>query len=63
MPEYRIYLLDHDGKIARSFELEVGDDPSALEHADAIRRADTVEIWEHTRLVARLGTPGAKGSA
>ncbi len=58
MPEYRIYLLDHDGRIARSFALEVGDDPTALEKAEAIREADTVEIWDRARLVARLGTPG-----
>ena len=58
MPEYRIYIIDGCGKVARSFEFEGHDDLAALDKANAIRRAEAAEIWERMRLVARLDTHG-----
>jgi hypothetical protein len=63
MPEYRIYLLHPDGKIAEAIEFVGQDDLAARHKANALREARAAEIWARTRLVARIAPDAQTGRA
>jgi hypothetical protein len=55
MRAYRIFLLGQDGHIKQPPEIiECPDDKAAIEKAKQLLDGRTVEIWESSRLVARL---------
>ena len=61
MPEYKLYRLDRNGRIASRVEFEAADDRQAIVEARA-RVADTAsELWCDTRKVATL--PAAEDRA
>ena len=54
MPEYRAYLIDHDGHI-KSFEpLVCADDVAAITTAKRLVDGHDVEVWQGARIVTRL---------
>lgn len=58
MHEYKIYLLDGHNHILSARGFEGPDDLSALDKASTFTHADVVEIWQRTRLVARIAKGG-----
>ena len=61
MHQYRIYLIDNDDHFASEVEFEGPDDLSALDKANLLRQSQAAEIWEFTRLVARITSQGEAG--
>jgi hypothetical protein len=52
---YRIFLLGQDGHIKQPPEIvECPDDQTAIERAKQLLDGKVIEIWEGSRLVARL---------
>ena len=60
MPEYRAYLIGHDGLIVNRADMICEDDDAAKERAQlAASAGQTVELWQGTRLVATFpNSPG-----
>jgi hypothetical protein len=58
---YRLYCLDGVGKVASAEWIEAEDDESALEAADRVHGGRACELWQNSRLVARLGGSGQSG--
>ena len=54
MPDYRIYLMDGNGKIACAFDFEAHDDLCAFDKANAIRGMGVAEVWQRPRMVAHI---------
>ena len=60
MKSYRIYCLNSGGQIARALDVQCQDDLAALAEGEKSCTENDVEVWEGTRLVARVkkgGTP------
>jgi len=54
MPEYRAYIIDHDGHI-KSFEpLVCADDVAAIANAKRLVDGHDVEVWQGARKVTTL---------
>jgi hypothetical protein len=51
---YRAYILDKDGRIAKTVELVCEDDHVAIEKAEQLVDGRDVELWERARRVARF---------
>ena len=59
MPDYRLYCLDGDGHIGLADWIDASDDNQAIARAHELRPdAYRCEIWQKTRLVARLDRRG-----
>ena len=54
MPDYCIYFLGRDNRIKQAQPFRCKDDQSALAEGERICGEDLVEIWERSRLVARV---------
>jgi hypothetical protein len=52
MPEYRVYLVGHDGHFQRSVPLECPNDDAAKEQAKQLVDGHDVELWQRDRKVA-----------
>ena len=53
MRNYRLYCLDHAGKISLAYDISASDDEEAVAEARKLRhKALKCEIWERNRLVA-----------
>jgi hypothetical protein len=55
---YRIYVLDCRLQILEGHDFAAPDDITALDQGMSLSAANPVEIWEHSRLVARIGMTG-----
>ena len=51
---YRLYCLDGVDKVASAEWLEADDDKAAMEAADEKRDGRACELWQNSRLVARM---------
>lgn len=51
---YRLYLLDAEGNIATAEWLDADDDVSAVEQARERKLKVVAEVWNRSRLVARI---------
>jgi hypothetical protein len=51
MPDYRLYFLDADGRIAHALELECRDDDSAIQLAETHVDGRAMELWSLKRRV------------
>ena len=61
MPAYRAYLVDPTGHISRPPHLfEADDDTVAIKKAQQFVDGCDVELWDHDRIVARIGRDGVK---
>jgi hypothetical protein len=63
MENYRLYLLDPSGHIARVQPLEAEDDESARHEATFIASDKSWELWSGARVVARSIAEAAKNKA
>lgn len=54
MPHYRLYHLGPDNHIRQAESLECEDDGAAVEAARARQEDQALELWQDTRVVARL---------
>jgi hypothetical protein len=54
MPDYRVYVLDTDGHIARSILLVCPDDRAAIASAKQLIDGHDIELWQRDRKIARF---------
>ena len=54
MANYRLYGLDEVNKVASGEWIEADDDERAIEVAKQLMDGHDCELWQRTRLVARL---------
>lgn len=54
MPSYRLYRLDGAGNIMTAEWVEADGDDDALEQARVRCKVGAYEVWERSRLVARM---------
>ena len=54
LADYRLYLLDLDGRIMQAADLEADDDEMALAHVRHRRDTTDIELWCGKRKVARI---------
>lgn len=54
-PVYRLYFLNEDNRISAAEELACSADDMALSQARQKSAGRAAELWDRTRLVARLG--------
>jgi hypothetical protein len=52
MPEYRAYIVGHDGHFQEAVPLVCADDAEATEKAKRLVDGHDVELWERDRKVA-----------
>ena len=52
--EYRLYWLDETGRIAGARSFSARDDLMALHEAEGACEKNAIEVWQGTRLVARV---------
>jgi hypothetical protein len=52
---YRLYCLDGVGKVASAEWIDAETDEEALDAAEHLRGGAICELWQNSRLVARLG--------
>lgn len=60
MATYRLYCLDGVEKVVTAEWLEADDDTAALAAAEDMRGTRKCELWQNSRLVARMDA-GPKG--
>ncbi len=54
MPAYRVYTIRDDGNFSNDSEfIECADDKEAIEKAMQTMNGYALEIWDHSRLIAR----------
>ena len=56
---YRLYCLDGVDKVSSAEWIEAEDDSAALDAAEGLRDGRKCELWQGSRLVARLELRGA----
>ena len=54
MTGYRLYCLDGANKVASAEWIDADDDEAAIEVAKRMMDRQDLEVWQGTRLVARL---------
>lgn len=54
VPGYRLYSLDGARKVASAEWIDADDDKGAVEAAKTMMKGQDCEVWQGTRLVARL---------
>jgi hypothetical protein len=59
MRHYRIYSLDDQGRISFAHETQCPDDLAALSEGEKLSDHGAVEVWEGSRLVARVKAENA----
>ena len=57
MTGYRLYCLDGANKVASAEWIDADDDEAAIEVAKRMMDRQDLEVWQGTRLVARLPRP------
>jgi hypothetical protein len=57
MTEYRLYCLNDEGNFARAHEFEADSDEDALKQAREMKLPVVCELWERSRMVAKLEPP------
>jgi hypothetical protein len=55
-PEYRLYCLNEEGKIARADWIDAQSDEEAIAIAHAMKTDVSCEVWKGDRLVARIAS-------
>jgi len=55
---YKIHILDQRGSITLAYDFEGPDDLSALDESKKHSDRNSVEIWQKSRLVARIDQGG-----
>jgi len=55
---YKIYVVDGQNHISFAYDFEGPDDLSALDKAGTFTNTHIVEVWQQTRIVARIAKGG-----
>ena len=55
---YRIYILNRRFQVLKAINLQAADDVSALERGIVLSKANIVEVWQESRLIARIALGG-----
>lgn len=55
---YHVYVLDYRLHITETYDCEARNDLAALSKAIALSSVNPVEVWQESRLVARIGMDG-----
>lgn len=58
MSDYRLYLLDHQGRIVRAVEIACTGDAEALEQSARLAQGGPAELWERARKVGEIAAVG-----
>jgi hypothetical protein len=58
MPEYRAYIIGHDGHIQRYEPIVCADDEAAIAKAERLVDGHDVELWQGARKVTTLPRKG-----
>ncbi len=53
MPDYRVYILDSDGRFADTVPLECADDNEAMKRTEQLVDGHDVELWQRDRKIAK----------
>jgi hypothetical protein len=59
MKHYKIYVIDAQNQISRSYDFECNEDGPAIDKANILRESHAVEVWQSTRLVTRIESGGS----
>ena len=62
MTRFRFFTLDSTGRIDRGLERDYPHEADAIRFAERLTDADSVEVWRHHTLVAKLFPYGNAGS-
>jgi len=63
VPEYRAYIVGHDGHFLRSVDLVCPDDETAKQYAQQLIDGHDIELWQQGRKIADLKkTPDQPGN-
>jgi hypothetical protein len=54
MPDYRVYIIGHDGHFMKSEQLDCADDAAAIESAKQLIDGHDIELWQRDRRIARF---------
>ena len=54
MPEYRAFIVGHDGHFRKAIEFEAPDDVGAISHAKQYVDGHDVELWQLDRRIIQL---------
>ena len=60
MADYRLYLLDPEGRISRSIELQRETDAEALREAASHAHTHGMELWQRDRRVRTFKPPSSE---
>jgi hypothetical protein len=55
MTEYKVFLLNEEGRIHRVLDIVEPSDEAAIARIDRIQEPHGFEVWVRDRLVARVG--------
>lgn len=58
MPDYRLYFLGPQGRIAHVLEMEGRDDDHAIEQAESHADGRAMELWHRARMVKAFTARG-----
>ncbi len=58
MPDYRLYLLDDEGRIRGRLDLQCEHDAEAIQAASEQSNGAPSELWQGSRVVKRFPTAG-----
>lgn len=58
MSGYKLYVLDSERRIKLAYDFHGADDAAALEESKKHSGEGAIEIWEKSRLVARIERGG-----
>jgi hypothetical protein len=56
VPDYRAYIIGHDGRFTKAIALDCADDSAAIEAATQLINGQDVELWQRDRRIARFDT-------
>ena len=54
MAQYRLHCLNKAGGFAKAYEIEAASDEEATNKARKLKLPVVCELWEHSRMVAKL---------
>ena len=63
MADYRLYILDAQGRITRAIELQRETDAEAVREASSLDHLHGMELWQLKRHVRTFNTPKRDGDA
>jgi hypothetical protein len=57
MPDYRVYVVDHDGEFFTSHALTCANDAEAIQTSQKLIERQGIELWQRDRKIAVFSSP------